>query len=55
MLDKDVMEQRNRVSNLADPGGCELWELVDGRLAKGGQEPHASNARVEHGSGDTSN
>ena len=39
--------------SLVEPGGCELWELGDGRSAERGREQHTSNALG--GSGNTSN
>ena len=39
----------------ADPGGRELSELGDGRLAERGRGQHASNALDGRQSGDTSN
>ena len=53
----NAMWLKPRVGTLsqADPGGCELSELGDGRLAERGRGQHASIALDGRQSGDTSN
>ena len=53
-LDENDLRLWSGISSLADPGGSERRELIDGRLAKSGQDQHTSDALVERGSCDPS-
>ena len=49
------LKPRSERPNLGDPGGCELAELGEGRLAERGRGQHASIALDGRQSGDMSN
>ena len=55
MVSTTWLKPRSERPNLGDPGGCEIAELGEGRLAERDRGQHASIALDERQSGDMSN